>query len=201
MKTLSLLGTTLGFAFAAGLNLYATILVIGLAVRFGWVALPAPLESLSLLAHPVVLGVAAVLYAIEFLADKVPAIDHVWDAIHTVIRPAGAAWIAWRTIGGAGFSEPAEVALLLAASGVALTAHTGKAGTRLATASVGGHLLGIGLALSLIEDVVAFVLAPLALLKPLLVLGLVLVALAGLAIIIPLTIRAIRRRRRKPTAP
>jgi len=200
MTTLALLGTTLGFAFSAGLNLYATILVIGLAQRLGWVMPPPALAGLWVLAHPAVLVAAAVMYLVEFLADKVPAVDHAWDAVHTVIRPVGAAWIAWRTVGGAGFPEPVEVALLLVAGGVALTAHTGKAGTRLATASVGGHFFGLGLALSLIEDVVAFLLAPLALLKPMLVLALVVMALGGVAVMIPLGVRALRGRRR-PAGP
>jgi hypothetical protein len=195
VKTLALLGTTLGFAFAAGLNLYATVFVVGVALRMGWVTLPEPLAGLTTLAHPVVLGVAGVMYLIEFLADKIPAADHVWDAIHTVVRPLGAAWIAWRTIGGAGLSEPVEVALMLIAGGVALSAHAGKAGTRLATASAGGHFLGIGIALSLLEDAIAFVVAPLALLQPILVLILVILALGVLAIVIPVGIRAIRRRR------
>jgi hypothetical protein len=193
VKTLTLLGTTLGFAFAAGLNLYATILVIGVTLRFGWVTLPDPLSGLAALSHPVVLGVAGVMYLVEFLADKVPAVDHVWDAVHTVVRPLGAAWIAWRTIGGAGLSEPVDVAVLLVAGGVALSAHAGKAGTRLATASVGGHALGIGVALSLLEDAVAFALALLTLLRPLLVLVLVVLALAGLAFVIPRGFRALKR--------
>jgi hypothetical protein len=142
--------------------------------------------------------VAGVMYALEFLADKIPAVDHLWDAIHTVVRPLGAAWIAWRTIGGSGLPEPVEVALLLAAGGVAMSAHAGKAGTRLATASVGGHALGAGVALSLLEDLVAFILAPLALLKPLLVLALVVVALGALACAIPVGLRA-RGRRRQST--
>jgi hypothetical protein len=200
VKTLALLGTTLGFAFAAGLNLYATILVIGVTLRFGWVALPEPLAGLSVLSHPVVLGVAGAMYLVEFVADKVPAVDHAWDAVHTVVRPLGAAWIAWRTIGGAGLAEPVDVAVLLVASGVALSAHVGKAGTRLATASVGGHALGVGVALSLLEDAAAFVLAPLALLKPILVLGLVIVALAVLAIVIPRGFRALKRWWRGATA-
>jgi len=178
MTALSLLGTTLGFAFAAGLNLYATILVVGLAIRLDWLALPVHLADLQVLADPVVLGAAAVMYVVEFLADKMPAVDHAWDAVHSVIRPAGAAWIAWRAVGGAGLSEPVEVALLLAAGGVALSAHLGKAGTRLAVGATGGHFLGVGVALSLLEDLVAFVLAPLAVLVPFLVLGLVLLALA-----------------------
>ena len=200
MKTLALLGTTLGFAFSAGLNLYATVLVIGVTLRLGWVALPEPLAGLTALSHPVVLGVAGAMYLIEFIADKVPAVDHAWDAVHTVVRPLGAAWIAWRAIGGAGLPEPIDVAVLLVAGGVALSAHAGKAGTRLAVASVGGHALGIGVALSLLEDVVAFVLAPLALLKPLLVLGVVTVALGALAFVIPMGFRALRRHR-KSAAP
>jgi hypothetical protein len=199
VKTLTLLGTTLGFAFAAGLNLYATVLVIGLVVRFGWIALPAPLASLSVLGHPIVLTVAGVMYAIEFLADKIPAVDHVWDMVHTVIRPVGAAWIAWRAVGGAGLSEPAEIALLLAAGGVALTAHAGKAGTRLATAVTGGHFIGLAILLSLLEDAIAFIVAPLAILKPLLVLSLVVVGLVGLCVMIVLGLRAFRRRRPRGT--
>ena len=90
------------------------------------------------------------------------------------------------------------MALLLLAGGVAFTAHAGKAGTRLAAASVGGHIFGVGVVLSLLEDVVAFVMAPLALLQPLLVLVLVVAALGGLAVTIPLGIRARRKRRATP---
>jgi hypothetical protein len=200
VKTLALLGTTLGFAFTAGLNLYATVLVIGVTLRLGWVTLPEPLAGLTALSHPVVLGVAGAMYLIEFIADKVPVVDHAWDAVHTVVRPLGAAWIAWRTIGGSGLPEPMDVAVLLVAGGVALSAHAGKAGTRLAAASVGGHALGIGVALSLLEDAVAFVLAPLALLKPLLVLGVVTVALGALAFVIPMGFRALRRTRKPPAS-
>lgn len=179
MKTLALLGTTLGFAFSAGLNLYATALVIGVAIRFGWVVLPPHLSALSVLASDTVLAGAAILYAVEFLADKIPAVDHAWDAIHTVIRPAGAMWIGWRTIGGSGLSEPVEIVLLLAAGGVALSSHAGKAGTRLATAALGGHFLGLGIVLSLVEDLLAFLIAPLALLMPLLILVVVALGLAA----------------------
>jgi hypothetical protein len=117
--------------------------------------------------------------------------------VHTVIRPAGAVWIAWRTIGGSGLSEPAEVALLLAAGGVALSAHAGKAGTRLATGAVGGHFLGLGVVLSLLEDALAFVITPLALLLPLLILAVVLVGLVGMALIV----RRARRRNGRAQAP
>ncbi len=91
MNTLALLGTTLGFAFTAGLNLYATTLIIGLALRFGWLTPPPALTGLSVLADPIVIAVSAVMYVVEFLADKVPAVDHGWDAVHTFVRPVGAA--------------------------------------------------------------------------------------------------------------
>jgi hypothetical protein len=200
VNTLSLLGTTLGFAFAAGLNLYATVLVIGASVALGLIGLPDSLSGLNVLGHPVVLAVTAVLYVVEFLADKIPTVDHAWDALHTFVRPAGAAWIAWRTVGGSGLSEPVEVAFLLAAGGVALSAHAGKAGTRLAAGAVGGHAVGAGIFLSLLEDLVAFILAPLSILLPFLVLGFVLVALVGLAIVVPKGLRALRGKRKTTTA-
>lgn len=196
MKTLALLGTTLGFAFSAGLNLYATVLVIGAAIRFGWVTLSPALANLAVLGDPLVLTVAGVLYAIEFLADKIPAVDHAWDLVHAVIRPAGAIWIAWRTVGGSGLSDPMEVALLLAAGGVAFTTHAGKAGTRLAVGAAGGHFLGLGIALSLLEDLVAFLVAPLSLLMPLLILAVVVVAVVGIVLLL----RRMRRRRRRVSA-
>jgi hypothetical protein len=130
---------------------------------------------------------------LEFLADKIPAVDHAWDVIHTIVRPAGAVWIAWRTFGGSGLSEPAEVALLLAAGGVAFTTHVGKAGTRVAAASVGGHFFGLGVALSLLEDVAAVIVAALSLVVPLLVLGVVIASLVALFVVV-------RRFRRKPRA-
>jgi len=193
MKTLALLGTTLGFAFAAGLNLYATVLVIGGAIRLGWIVPPPALAPLAVLSHPLVLAVAGVLYLVEFVADKVPAVDHAWDAVHTVIRPAGAVWIAWRTVGGSGLPEPVEIALLLAAGGVAFTTHAGKAGTRLAVGATGGHFLGLGILLSLVEDLVAFLLPPLAVLLPLAVLAFVVVGLVATAWLVA----RVRRRRRR----
>jgi hypothetical protein len=196
LNTLALLGTVFGLAFSAGLNLYATVLVTGLVVRFDWVSLPANLSSLETLGHPVVLSAAAILYLVEFLADKIPLVDHVWDLAHSVIRPVGAGWIAWRAAGGSGLSEPAEVALLLAAGGIALTTHATKATTRAAVGATGGHALGAGIGLSLIEDIVAFILSPLALLLPILVLFFVVLALlfAGWGIWRLVHWRRVRRR-------
>jgi hypothetical protein len=130
MDAISLLGTTLGLGFAAGLRLYATVLGLGLAIRFGFLQLPDAMRPLEVLAHPAVLIVAGVAYAIEFISDKIPWVDSAWDSIHTVIRPLGAAVLAATAFGE---MEPVtKTVLVLATGGVALTAHASKAATRLA---------------------------------------------------------------------
>ena len=91
MDLITALGQTLPFAFASGLNLYATIAVLGLVQRFHLVALPPQFEPFG---HPVVIGVALALYLIEFVADKIPWVDSVWDMAHTVVRPLGGAVVA-----------------------------------------------------------------------------------------------------------
>jgi hypothetical protein len=127
MDLLQTLGLALGAGFSSGLNLYATIATLGLLQRFGIIHLPV---SLHVLSHPWVLGIAIALYAIEFLADKIPYVDSVWDLVHTLIRPPAAALLAY----GATVAAPAEwrwgAALL--AGGVALTSHSAKASTRAA---------------------------------------------------------------------
>ncbi len=127
MDPLQTLGLALGAGFSSGLNLYATIATLGLLERFGIIHLPGSLQVLS---HPRVLGIAIALYAIEFLADKIPYVDSVWDAVHTLIRPPAAALLAY----GATVAAPPEwrwgAALL--AGGVALTSHGTKASTRAA---------------------------------------------------------------------
>lgn len=83
-----LLALALASSLASGLNVYASVALLGLLQRYGLVALPPPLDTL---AHPWVIGVALALYVIEFVADKVPYVDNVWDAVHTFIRiPVGA---------------------------------------------------------------------------------------------------------------
>jgi hypothetical protein len=124
LQTLSL---ALGAGFASGLNLYATIATLGLLQRYGVIHLPA---SLQVLAHPWILGIALALYAVEFLADKIPYVDTIWDAVHTLIRPPAAALLAY----SATVAAPPEwrwgAALL--AGGVALTSHGTKASARAA---------------------------------------------------------------------
>src|SRR5574338_5240 len=98
MDLLSSLGRTLGFSFAAGINLYATVAILGLASRFGWVALP---EQYRVFDNNWIIGAALVLYVIEFFADKIPWLDSAWDAVHTFVRPVGGAAIAVATLGHA----------------------------------------------------------------------------------------------------
>ena len=129
METLSLLGVALGFATLSGINLYLTTFMAGLAVRFNWVDLADKYESLAILANPWIIGIAGVLFLIEFFADKIPWIDSSWDAIHTFIRPIGGTLLALAALGE---MDPAVsvVAALLSGSTTLLT-HATKAGSRL----------------------------------------------------------------------
>ena len=127
MSPLQTLGLALGAGFSSGLNLYATVATLGLLQRFGVIQLPGSMEVLS---HPWVLGIAIALYAVEFLADKIPYVDTVWDAIHTLIRPPAAALLAYSATVAAPPEWRWSAALL--AGGVALTSHGTKASTRAA---------------------------------------------------------------------
>jgi Domain of unknown function (DUF4126) len=118
-------GRTIGFSFAAGVNLYATVAILGLAARYGWVDLPPQFEVFN---HDVVIGVAIALYLIEFFADKVPYVDSLWDLIHTAVRPVGGALIAVATLGHASPAVEGLVALLGAT--VAAGSHLTKTSTR-----------------------------------------------------------------------
>jgi hypothetical protein len=127
MSPLGTLGLALGAGFSSGLNLYATVATLGLLQRLGVLHLP---QSLQVLSHPWVLGIAIALYLIEFFADKFPYFDTIWDAVHTFIRPPAAALLAFAAAGGAAPEWRWAAALL--AGGVALTAHGTKASARAA---------------------------------------------------------------------
>ena len=122
IETLSL---TMGAAWASGINLYATIVVLGGLGMAEVVSLP---EGLHILMHPAVIGAAVIMYFVEFFADKIPAVDTTWDAVHTFIRiPLGALLAA----GAVGDVNPAiSIAAMLLGGGLAATTHTAKAGTR-----------------------------------------------------------------------
>ena len=166
--TLDALGLALGTAFAAGLNVYATVATLGLLHRFHVVTLPPSLDPLG---HPVILGVAIALYVVEFLADKVPFIDNVWDVAHTFIRPPAAALLAYAAV--AGVPDAWRIAAALLAGGVALTSHGTKAATRVAVNTSPEPVSNS--AVSILEDGVAIGLVWLAVTHPVLTLGVVLV--------------------------
>jgi hypothetical protein len=157
--------TAAGLGLGAGINAYATLLVFGLLARLQ------PSMFHDDLAHffsstPVLIAVGA-LYIIEFIADKIPTVDHVWDVIHTFIRPAAAALVAWAAVSDQIPRGAVIIASILAGT-MALGAHATKASVRGAsTLSTAGFANPI---ISLVEDVFAFASAVIAILLPWLVL-------------------------------
>ena len=129
MDTMELLGSTLGLGFLAGLRLYATVLLIGLVVRFHWIALPDSFAHLYVLGNRWVLATAAAAATFEFLADKIPWVDSLWDSVHTFVRPVGAVLLGAMALGSEDPVTRTVIALLC--GGVALTGHSTKAATRL----------------------------------------------------------------------
>jgi len=128
MTLLDQLGVALGLASLAGINLYLTVLVAGLAVRYQWLDLAGSYEQLSVLGNPWIIGLAAVFFAIEFFADKVPVVDSIWDSLHTMIRPVGGALLALTVLGG---MDPVVLTIGVMLAGTAtLSTHGAKAGTR-----------------------------------------------------------------------
>jgi hypothetical protein len=187
IELLAGLGRTLGFSFAAGINLYATVAILGLASRYGWVSLP---EQYRVFDSDIVIGTAILLYLVEFVADKVPWIDSLWDAMHTVIRPVGGALIAVTTLGDVSPTTEAMVALL--GGTLAAGSHFTKAGTR-AVANTSPEPFSNWI-LSLGEDVFVLGLGVIALKYPLAAAVVVLVAVVLMLIFATWIIRAVKRR-------
>lgn len=128
MDILEQLSVALGFATLAGLNLYLTVFLTGLAIRLDWVVLSEKFENLSVLGSDAVLLASGLFFALEFFSDKIPWVDSLWDAVHTLIRPVGGGLLA---IAALGTTDPAfEVIIGLLAGGTTLVTHSFKAGTR-----------------------------------------------------------------------
>lgn len=112
----------------AGWRLYLVTFAVGLAMKFGWIALPDQLRALDVLANNWIIGAAALGTLAEFFADKIAWVDSLWDAIHSIVRPVGGALLSMAIIDG---GDPAwQVGSFLLGGGAALLAHAGKAGAR-----------------------------------------------------------------------
>jgi len=175
----------LATSFAAGLNVYATVATHGLLSRAQVVALPPAL-------HPVaswyVIGACLALFLVEFVADKIPAFDLVWNALHTFVRIPIAALLAWGAT--AQLSPGMQVLAAVLGGGIALAAHSGKMAARLAVTPSPEPLSNIGLSLG--EDAVSVSLTWLATQHPYIAATIVIVALLLVVFMIRFVIRAMR---------
>jgi hypothetical protein len=192
------LGRLVAFALAAGVNVYATVALIGLSVRFGWVDLPPQYDAFGSLT---VIGIASAMYVVEFFADKVPLVDTIWDLVHTAVRPLGGALIAVTALGEA--DPGVTIAAALLGGTVAASSHLTKTSTR-AVANTSPEPV-TNWVLSLGEDVFALGLGYLALTDPVLALGVavvvLLVILAFSVVIVRTAVRWIGGRRPAPRQP
>ena len=186
MDLMATLGRTLGFSFAAGVNLYATVAILGLASRYGWVSLPPQFQVFN---SDVVIAAAVVMYFVEFFADKIPYVDTIWDVIHTAIRPVGGALIAVTTLGETSPTMEGLVALLGGA--VAAGSHLTKTSTRAAANTspepFSNWFLSIG------EDLFVVGLGYLALKHPIAALIVASVLLVLIVVFAAVIIRTVRR--------
>jgi Domain of unknown function (DUF4126) len=180
------LGTAMGSAWLSGINLYATVVTLGLLERFGMVKLPG---GLTMLGEWWVIGLAGILYLIEFIADKIPAVDTAWDALHTFIRvPAGAVLAASAF---AEFDPAVMIAAMIMGGGIALSSHGTKAATRLAANTSPEPFSNIGLSLG--EDALTFGSAVLMAFYPVVILIVVVIFLIVALWLLPKILRALRR--------
>jgi hypothetical protein len=187
------LGRTLGFSFAAGVNLYATVAILGLASRYGWVSLPPQFQAFN---NDIIIGAAVAMYLIEFFADKIPYVDSLWDVIHTAIRPVGGALIAVTTLGDASPTVEGLVALLggTVAAGSHLTKTSTRAAANASPEPFSNWILSIG------EDLFVVGLGFLALKYPVAALAVAAVLLILIVVFAAVIIRKVRSwfRRRVP---
>lgn len=180
------LGRVLGFSLAAGVNLYATVAILGLATRFGWVELPPQFQVFD---NNIVIGAAILMYVVEFFADKIPWFDTIWDLVHTFIRPLGGAIIAVASFGEASPTVTALIALMggSAAAGSHLTKTSTRAVANTSPEPVTNWLLSVA------EDVFVVGLGYLTLKYPVAALVVAVVLLAMIVAFATVMVRTVRR--------
>ncbi len=186
MEWFSTLSLALGTAWTSGINLYATVTVLGLLQKFGAAKLPGGLDALD---NWWIIGVAAGLYLVEFFADKIPYVDSIWDVVHTFIRVPAGAIVAYAATNhmDASITIPAT----LVGGGLAFSSHGTKAalraGANLSPEPVSNWIL------SLVEDVIAFIGSLLAVFAPVLIAIVLVVFTIFFVWFFPKVIRAFRR--------
>jgi len=186
MDWFSTLSLALGSAWTSGINLYATVTVLGLLQKFGFAKLPGGLDVLD---NWWIIGIAGGLYAIEFFADKVPYVDSVWDVVHTFIRVPAGLIVAYAAT--TDLDPSISIPAALVSGGLALSSHGTKAAVR-----VGANLSPEPISnwvLSFVEDVIAFVGTILAVFAPVLIAIIIGVFLIAFFWFMPKVVRALKR--------
>lgn len=186
MDWFSTLTLALGSAWTSGINLYATVSVLGLLQKFSAIKLPGGLEILD---NWWIIGVAGALYLIEFVADKVPYVDSIWDVIHTFIRVPAGAVVAYAAT--TEMDHTATIIATLLGGGLALSSHGTKAalraGANLSPEPVSNWIL------SIVEDIIAFLGTIAAVFAPFVIAIVLVIFLIFFAWFFPKVIRAIVR--------
>lgn len=168
------IGVMFGSSWASGVNLYLTVAALGIFERLHWISLPGDLEMVG---HPLVILVAVVMFAVEFVADKIPLVDHAWDLVHTFIRPLGGAAVGYLAVANMG--PAAQVCTGLVTGGIAASSHLTKSTSR---AAVNSTLIpGAGLGASVAGDATVCGMLYLVLKHPVIA-GLIVIALVILAV-------------------
>jgi hypothetical protein len=184
LRTDELVALVVTVSFAAGLNVYATVATLGLLARADLLVLP---EPLALLESWWVIGASGALFVVEFFADKIPVFDLVWNALQTIVRVPAGALLAWSAT--TSLSPGGQFMATVAGGLIALAAHGGKLAVR---SAVTVEPMSVSV-LSLAEDAVAIGLTWFATQYPYLAAAIVLVLLAGVAIVMRWVVRALRR--------
>ena len=149
MDALNSIGVLLGSSWASGVNLYMTVAGLGIANRMHWITLPGNMKTLS---HPIIILAASAMYIVEFVADKIPYFDSIWDSIHTFIRPVGGAAIGYMALAGA--TPVVQIPVALITGAVSMDSHLTKATTRVAVNST--SVPGTNSVVSVTEDAAVF---------------------------------------------
>jgi hypothetical protein len=186
MNFVSTLAIAMGASWVSGINLYACVATLGLLSRFSHLQLPGELEVVT---NWWVIGVAATLYIVEFVADKVPIVDSTWDVIHTFIRVPAGAVLAAAAFGD--FDKPVQAIAFLLGGGLALSSHGTKAAARAIINTSPEPVSNI--VVSTLEDVLAVVSVVFAIFLPYLLFGVVGIGLIVTVFVLPKVFRFFRQ--------